>query len=160
MSESVVFESVPRTSTPLTFAGVSDLFLVGMNGKRFSNVITPKIRIALSLSSAPTEDDPNGARAEASVSAFPASEDATDQDEPIYEGSVAYYIRLEQLYTDLAGHDIVTLVWPYLRSGLVEHAARLGALALQLPINIEAEQLVQRVETPDVKPDVKPSVED
>ena len=152
MSESVVFESVPRTSMPLTFAGVSDLFLVGMDGKRFSNVVTPKIQIALSLSSAPAEDDPHGAQAEASVSVFEASEDGTNPDKPSYEGSVSYYVRLEQLYTDLEGHDIVTLVWPYLRSGLVEHAARLGALTLQLPINIEAEQLVQRVEATDAEP--------
>ena len=152
MSESVVFESVARTSTPLTFAGVSDLFLVGMDGKRFSNVVTPRVRIALSVTSSPAEEDPHGARVEASVTASPANEDDLSEDEPIYEGSVTYYFRLHQLYTELEGHDIATLAWPYLRSGLVEHASRLGALTLQLPIDIQAEQLVQRVEATDTEP--------
>jgi len=127
-------------------ADVADLTLVELSGEKLTNVLVPRIRLEISLSMAPVDEDPHRSRVSATARTFGVAEGAPEDDTttPLYEGVVAYVIRFVDNGPDdewVEGPPVVNFVWPYLRAGLIEQASRLGTLPLQLPIEIDATEL-------------------
>ena len=133
-------------------ADVLDLFIVELSGQKLTSLQTSRARLEMSLSMAPLDGDPHQSRVGVSVQTFGLAEGADDDDAstPLYEGSAAYVIRFVDDGDDdvtLDGLTVINFVWPYLRSGLIEQAARLGTLRLQLPLEIDPASLAL-TETP------------
>lgn len=127
-------------------ASVADLILVEISGEKLNSLVVPRTRLEISLSMAPVGDDVHRSRVGASVRAFALVDGAPEDDDstPLYEGSVAYIVRLVDEGPDdvwLDGSTVVNFVWPYLRAGLLEQASRLGTSQLSLPIAINATAL-------------------
>src|SRR5665647_3154291 len=84
-----------RMAKALDPAEVADLTLVELSGEKLTSVLVPRIRLEISLSMAPVDEDPHRSRVSATARTFGVAEGAPEDDTttPLYEGVVAYVLR-------------------------------------------------------------------
>lgn len=123
---------------------VEDLLLVELSGARMSNLQVSRAVTSIRLSVSGAQDEERGAlvRAEADVARAADADGESEADERLYHGLVVYYVRLRAEYEEIHAPALVGAVWPYLRSGLIEHAARLRAVELKVPLSLDGLALV------------------
>lgn len=120
----------------LTFADVDRIELVELTGERQSDIPPQAIRTQLSAARGILEGtDRKYIRAEIQVEGL---RDRDDEESifPVYNGSAAFLVDLREL---VEPDHLIELMWPYLRTNLLDHARRLGISRVALPLVFEGE---------------------
>lgn len=123
------------------FEDVDRLTLVESASVLHTNAPPERTKFETGVESFGAVDEAGSRKIRASLRILSERNDGSDL--LLYEGRVSYFVNLREGRTiDEAGEAaLVAMVWPLLRAGLVENAARFGQDAEGIEISLAPEQL-------------------
>lgn len=121
-------------TTNFTHADLAQTLIVQLGGERYTNVSAGKHSAELKFEVTRYEDDATAITIGVNVTVRSSIDSAPlDAGDLIYTGSVAFLVRFKSEIPEDEDRGLVALMWPYLRSALLDHASRIGITSIKLP---------------------------
>lgn len=126
-------------SSALSFDCIEDLMLVQMSGVRPTNRVARELSVSAEIEGSRAEDNDRHLSIMTQIKVHANAIEDGEEPELLYKGAVQYFVRSRESVPPVDDDELIELLWPVMRAGLVEHAGRLGLPNLRLPLTVDSE---------------------